>query len=43
MKLIIHFQNTKVEPLNFGNGLVVLSHTLPGMLLLIHAEINVNP
>ena len=43
MKLFIHSQTSTVAPLKFGNGYVILSHTLLGMQLLIHAEFKVNP
>ena len=37
MKLLIHSQTSTVQPLKFGNGQVISSHTLLGMWLLIHA------
>ena len=36
MKSLIHSQTSTVAPLKFGNGLVIPSHTLLGMLLVIH-------
>ena len=43
VQLFIHTQTSMVEPLKFGNGLVISSHILQGMQLLIHAGIKVNP
>ena len=37
MNKLIHSQTSTVQPLTFGNGWVILSHTLLGMWLLIHA------
>ena len=42
MKLLIHFQPSTVTPLKFENEYVILSHTLPGMWLRIHAGIKDN-
>ena len=42
MKLFIHSQTSTVQPLKFGNGYVIPSHTLLGMWLLINAGIKVN-
>ena len=39
MKLLIHYQTSLVKPLKFGNGYVILSHTLLNMWLLIHPGI----
>ena len=41
MKLLIHSQTSTVQPLEFRNGLEILSHTLLGMRLLNYAEIKV--
>ena len=48
MKLLPHSQTSMdatstVQPLKFGNAYVISSHTLRGMLLLIHAGIDINP
>ena len=43
MKLLIHSKTSKVQPLKFGNELVISSHILKAMWLLIHAGIEVNP
>ena len=43
MKLLIHSYTLTVQPLKFGNGLVISSHTLLNMWLLVHAVIKVNP
>ena len=43
MKLHIHYQTLTVAPLKFGNGYVISYHTLLGMWLPIHAEIQVKP
>ena len=43
IKLLIHSQTSTVQPLKFGNGKVISSHTLLCMWLLIHAGIKVNP
>ena len=40
--LLIHSQTSTVQPLKFGDGWVILSHTLLDMWLHIHAEIEVN-
>ena len=42
MKLLLHSQTSTVQPLKFGNGEVVPSHTLLDMWLLTHAGIKVN-
>ena len=42
-KLLIHYQISTVQSLKFGNGEAISSHTLPGMWLLIHAGIKINP
>ena len=42
MKSLIHPQ-TPVSQLKFENGWLILSHTLLGMWLLIHAMIKVDP
>ena len=39
MKLLTHFQISTVQPLEFGNGFVISSHTLLCLWLLIHAGI----
>ena len=39
MKLLNYSQKLTEQPLKFRNGQVILSHTLPGMWLLIHVEI----
>ena len=39
VKLLIHSQTPTVQPLKFGNGLVISSHTFSDMWLLIQAEI----
>ena len=36
MKLLIHSQTSKVQPLKFGSGWVFSSHTLQGVWLFIH-------
>ena len=41
MKLFIRFQTSAVQPLKFGIGNIISSHTLLGMSLLIHAGIKV--
>ena len=41
MKLIMHSQISTVQPLKFGNGSVIQTHTLLGMRLLIYAGIKV--
>ena len=38
MNLFVDSQISTVEPLKFGNGQVISSHTLPGMWLLIHGN-----
>ena len=43
MKLLVHSQTSRVQPLMYGNGLVIPSPILLGMWLLIHAGIKVNP
>ena len=43
MKLFIQTQTSALQPLKFGNGSVISSHTLLGMRLLIHAGVKVNP
>ena len=43
IKLLIHAKTSTVQPLKCGNGLVVLSHTPPGMCLLVHDRIKVIP
>ena len=43
MKLLIHSQNSAVQLLKFGNGLVMSPVNLQGGWLLIHAGIKVNP
>ena len=43
MKLLIHSQPSTVQPLKFGSGYVISSHTLLGMWFLIHDVIKVNP
>ena len=44
MKLLLHSHTSTVQPLKFGNGQVISSHTLVGMYmyLLTHAGIKVN-
>ena len=42
-KLVIHSQTSTVQPLKFGNGWTISSHTLLGTWLHIHAAITVNP
>ena len=39
MKLPIHFITSKLQPLKFGNGQVIASHTLLGMWLLTAMEV----
>ena len=41
MKLHIHAQTWKVQPLKLGSGQVISSYTLRGMWLIIHAGIKV--
>ena len=41
MKLPFHSQTSTMQPLKFGNGLVISSHTLCWMLLLIHPNFKV--
>ena len=41
-KLLTHSQTSTVQPLKFGSGEVISSHTLQNMWLFIHAEIKVN-
>ena len=36
-EIVIHFQTSTVQPLTFGNALLILSHTLLMMWLLINA------
>ena len=43
IKLLIHSQTSLVQPLKFGKGLSISSHTLLDIQLIIHAGINVNP
>ena len=43
MELLIHSQTSTAEPLKFGNGYVISSHTLQGLWLIIHVGIKVNP
>ena len=43
MKLRIISHRTTVQPLTFGNGEVISSHSLLDMWLLIHAGVKVNP
>ena len=43
MKSHIHSQTSTVQPLKFGNGYIISSHTLFGLRLLIHAGNKVNP
>ena len=42
MKLFIHSQTLKAQPLKFGSGEVISYQTLPAMLLSIHAGIQVH-
>ena len=42
-EILVHSQTSAVPLLKFGHGKVILSHTLLGMWLVIHAEIKVNP
>ena len=41
-KLLIHSQTSMAQPLKFGNGKVISSHTFLGMWLLIHLGIELN-
>ena len=43
MELCIRSQTSTVHPLKFGNGLMISSHALLGILLFIHAGIKVKP
>ena len=43
IKLLIHSKTSTVQPLKFGNGQVISSHTLLFRWLLIHVGIKVNP
>ena len=43
MKLLSHSETSTVQPLKFGKGKVISSHTLLAMWLLIYAGIKVNP
>ena len=43
MKLLINSQTSTVQPLKFGNGYVISSHTLLGMWWLLHAGIKLKP
>ena len=43
MKLLLHSQTSPVQPLKFGNGKVVSSHTILGMCLVILGGIKTNP
>ena len=42
-EITYQFPNFNGQPLKFGNGLVISSHTFLGMWLLIHAGIKVTP
>ena len=42
MKLFIHSQSLKAQPLKFGSAEIISYQTLPAMLLAIHAGIQVN-
>ena len=43
-KLLIHSQTSTVQPLKFGNGLVISSHTLLGMwLLFLSYDVSLRP
>ena len=41
-EIIYPFPTSMVKPLKFGNGYIISSHTLSGILLLIHLGIKVN-
>ena len=43
VKLLIYSQTSTAGPLKVENGWIILSHTLLGTLLLVHAVIKVNP
>ena len=42
MKFLIHSQTSMAEPLKFGNGLMISSHSFLGLRLLIHYGIKIN-
>ena len=43
VKLLIYSQTSTAGPLKVENGWIILSHTLLGTWLLVHAGIKVNP
>ena len=43
MKSFIHSQISILQPLKFGNGVVIKSHNFLGKWLLTHVVIEVNP
>ena len=43
VKLLIYSQTSTAGPLKVENGWIILSHTLLGTWLLVHAGIQVNP
>ena len=43
VKLLIYSQTSTAGPLKDENGWIILSHTLLGTWLLVHAGIKVNP